>query len=165
MSFLSFCLLFIFTVMQIAESHVTNGFVLCRQVLWLEWICKVFSWTVLVYFVYLLQGGDVLFFVCLCVLSVCLYVSVSLFVCWQNLSDKLWMDSDDIFWRDRAWPKEELIRFWWLSGYLNPGSFSTIFRHFKIGIKVTLWQCNIEVYLRNWSMNILNHTRDIASME
>jgi len=43
-------------------------------------------------------------------LSVCLFVCAS--VCVQNISKKLWMDSDEIWWARWVCDEDELIRFW-----------------------------------------------------
>jgi len=51
-------------------------------------------------------------FVCL---SVCLFVCLS--VCLSvGLLANLWTDFDEIFWRGRAWLKDQVIQFWWRSG-------------------------------------------------
>ena len=50
------------------------------------------------------EGGYVFSLVCL---SVCLSV---------GLLANLWTDFDEIFWRGRAWLKDQVIQFWWRSG-------------------------------------------------
>ena len=45
--------------------------------------------------------------------SVCL--SVCLSVCPSDYSN-LWTDFDEIFWRGRAWLKDQVVQFWWRSG-------------------------------------------------
>ena len=51
-------------------------------------------------------------FVCLSVcLSVCLFVCLSV-----GLLANLWTDFDEIFWRDSAWFKDQVIQFWCRSG-------------------------------------------------
>ena len=52
---------------------------------------------------------EVMFLVALVCLSVCLVVC--LFV--DNITQKLWMDWDEILWRGPGWYNEELIKFWW----------------------------------------------------
>jgi len=47
--------------------------------------------------------------------SVCLFVCLS--VCLSvGLLANLWTDFDEIFCRGRAWPKDQVIQFWWRSG-------------------------------------------------
>jgi len=43
--------------------------------------------------------------------SVCLFVCLSV-----GLLVNLWTDYDEIFWRGRAWLKDQVIQFWWRSG-------------------------------------------------
>jgi len=47
------------------------------------------------------------------------FSSVCLSFCLSVLLKKLWMDFDEIFWRGRAWPKEQWVQFWWWSGSLS----------------------------------------------
>jgi len=73
-------------------------------------------------------------FVCLFVcLSVCLFVC--LFVCLSaGLLANLWTDFDEIFWRGRAWLKDQVIQFWWRSGScFGSGSPKSEIRILRIG--------------------------------
>ena len=68
------------------------------------------------------EGGYVFGAVCL---SVCLSV---------GLLANLWMDFDEIFWRGRAWLKNQVIQFWWRSGSrFGSGSPKSEIRILRIG--------------------------------
>jgi len=54
------------------------------------------------------EGGYVFGAICL---SVCLFVCLSV-----GLLANLWTDFDEIFWRGRAWLKDQVIQFWRRSG-------------------------------------------------
>jgi len=54
---------------------------------------------------------EVMFLVRSVCLSVCLIVCLSV-----GLLTNLWTDFDEIFWRGRAWIKDQVIQFWWRSG-------------------------------------------------
>ena len=72
-----------------------------------------------------------------CGLFVCLSVSlfVCLFVCLSvGLLANLWTDFDEIFWRGRAWLKDQVIQFWWRSrSGFGSGSPKSEFRILRIG--------------------------------
>ena len=61
--------------------------------------CRVYCW--------LPPPKEVMFLV----RSVCLFVCLSV-----GLLANLWTDFDKIFWRGRAWLKDQVIQFWWRSG-------------------------------------------------
>ena len=69
--------------------------------------------------------------------SVCLFVclSVCLFVCLSvRLLANLRTDFDEIFWRSRAWLKDQVIQFWWRSGSrFGSGSPKSEIRILQIG--------------------------------
>jgi len=61
--------------------------------------------------------------------SVCLSVCLSV-----GLLANLWMDFDEIFWRGRAWLKDQVIQFWWRSGsHFGSGSPKSEIRILRIG--------------------------------
>jgi len=80
------------------------------------------------------EGGYVFGSVCL---SVCLFicVSVCLFVCLSvGLLANLWTDFDEIFWRGRAWLKNQVVQFWWRSeSRFGSGSPKAEIRILRIG--------------------------------
>jgi len=65
--------------------------------------------------------------------SVCLFVCLS--VCLSiGLLANLWTDFDEIFWRGRAWLKDQVIQFWWRSGsHFGSGSPKSEIRILRIG--------------------------------
>jgi len=75
-------------------------------------------------------GLFVCMFVCLSVcLFVCLFVSLSV-----GLLANLWTDYDEIFWRGRAWLKDQVKQFWWRSGSrFGSGSPKSEIRILRIG--------------------------------
>ena len=61
--------------------------------------------------------------------SVCLFVCLSV-----GLLANLWTDFDEIFWRGRAWLKDQVIQFWWQSGSrFESGSPKSEIRILQIG--------------------------------
>ena len=72
------------------------------------------------------EGGHVFDSVCL---SVCLIVCLSV-----GLLANLWTDYDEIYWRGRAWLKDQVIQFWWRSGSrFRSGSPKSEIRILRIG--------------------------------
>ena len=72
------------------------------------------------------KGGYVFGSVCL---SVCLFVWMSI-----GLLANLGTDFDEIFWRGRAWLKDQVIQFWWQSGSrFGSGSPKSEIRILRIG--------------------------------
>ena len=64
-----------------------------------------------------------------CGLFVCLFVCLSV-----GLLANLWTDYDEIFWRGRAWLKDQVIQFWWRSGSrFGSGSPKSEIRILRIG--------------------------------
>ena len=88
--------------------------------------------------------------------SVCL--SVCLFVCLSvGLLTNLWADFDEIFWRGRAWLKDQDIQFWWRSGSrFGSGSPKSKIRILRISgglcslsaFLVSLWSCGWPVFTK-----------------
>jgi len=71
---------------------------------------------------------EVVFFGSVC-LSVCLFVCLSV-----GLLANLWTDFDEIFWRGRAWLKDQVLQFWWRSGSrFESGSPKSEIRILRIG--------------------------------
>jgi len=62
--------------------------------------------------------------------SVCLSVCLSV----RQITCKLVNDFDEIFWRGRAWLKDQVIQFWWRSGSrFGSGSPKSEIRILRIG--------------------------------
>ena len=64
-----------------------------------------------------------------CGMFVCLFVCLSV-----GLLANLWTDFDEIFWRGRAWLKDQVLQFWWRSGSrFGSGSPKSEIRILRIG--------------------------------
>ena len=87
-----------------------------------------------------------------CGLFVCLSVCLS-----AGLLANLWTDFDEIFWRGRAWLKDQVIQFWWRSGSrFRSGSPKSEIRILQIG--GGLWSLSISsFYCINEHMEQLQH--------
>jgi len=74
-----------------------------------------------------------------CSLFVCLSVCLSI-----GLLANLWTDFDDIFWRGRAWLKDQVIQFWWRSrSHFRSGTPKSEIRILQIGGGL----CSLNIFL------------------
>ena len=130
-------LLIIFAMMFVWREDYQNCSVLCcvRQLCTLiyahTWAVLTVGWSLDVVLRFSLPRRRRLcfwfgLFVCL---SVCLFVCLSV-----GLLANLWTDFDEIFWRGRAWLKDQVIQFWWRSGSrFRSGSPKSEIRILRIG--------------------------------
>ena len=89
-----------------------------------------------------------------------------LFVCLSvGLLANLWTDFDDIFWRGRAWLKDQVIQFWWRSGSrFGSGSPKSEIRILRIGGGL----CSLSaflVYVFTWAINNILSASDVWALE
>jgi len=72
-------------------------------------------------------------------LFVCLFFCLSV-----GLLTNLWTDFDEIFWRGRAWLKDQVIQYWWQSGSrFGSGSPKSEIRILRIGGGL----CSLSIFL------------------
>jgi len=93
------------------------------------------------------EGGYVFSSVCL---SICLFVCLSV-----RLLANLWTDFDEIFWRGRAWLKDQVIQFWWRSGSrFGSGSPKSEIRILRSVEVCGLWAYLVCIFVALFRFNI-----------
>jgi len=95
--------------------------------------CVAFKFWPYEYMVIMLQEPSILFYYLCRRRRLCYWFG--LFVCLSvGLLANLWTDFDEIFWRGRAWLKDQVIQFWWRSGSrFGSGSPKSEIRILRIG--------------------------------